>query len=828
MVVGDDEASALRVYARTGGAAVAEWNFGTGLGTGTNEVDLEASTRIGDTLYFIGSHSNKKDGSEQVSRENIFAVTVSGTGANTQFTYVGKNTELENALSAWDSSNAHGKGANYFGLTASSAVGVIPENLNGFSIEGMTASQDGTQLLLGFRAPQSDTSLRQKAIIVPVTLSGLITSGGTNTPTFGTPIELNLGGRGIRSIEKSVGGGYLILAGPSGSASTEVTNDFRLFRWDGTSNPATELNVNLDVLRDVTGGSFETIVDVLSTAQGTLVQLLQDNGDTIWPGKSVVSKDLPAAEQQFQGNWINIGADVTDTTAPTLASSSPADNGTNVAVNSNLVLKFDEAVKAGAGSFVIKKTSDNSIVETIAATDTKVTIAYNTVTINPTANLDTGTSYYLEASNTAITDHAGNAWAGLTGATAYDFTTLVPTPLPKVLITEVNSNSTGGDFFEIYNYGTTAIDLTGWKWDDDSANFSDSAAAVLSATTLSLNPGASLIVVNTTDAAAFRTAWGLSTGTAVIATGGPGLGSADAVALFDANGQLVTGFNYKTTTINASDGSVIQPVSRTDDSAVVAGHAGVAVGATAGANSVSAVWDGQSTTAPKYTYARTGQLGVLTQSPATNGVGSPGLSSTVITKIHDIQGSGATAALTGTLAIEGIVTRAFQGSTKLNGFYVQEEDADADSNSATSEGIFVYDPSGLFTGAVGRKVQVTGTVSEYTSSSTNIAGTGNSSLTQLTIASVVDLGAADLPSITNVVLPVVDTTALERYEGMLVNVSSSSGALTVTETFKLGRYGQVGLSGGDRLDQFTQVNAPSVTGYANYLANLQDNYIILG
>jgi len=201
-----------------------------------------------------------------------------------------------------------------------------------------------------------------------------------------------------------------------------------------------------------------------------------------------------------------------------------------------------------------------------------------------------------------------------------------------------------------------------------------------------------------------------------------------------------------------------------------------------------------------------------------------------VTLIHQIQGSGTTfnSAFAGSQTIEGVVVAAFQGSTQLNGFYVQEEDADADADAATSEGIFVYDPTGLFSGSVGSKVRVTGTVGEYTSSSANIAGTGNSSLTQLSsLTSVDNLGTVALPTVTNVVLPVVDASVLERYEGMLVNVSSSSGPLVVTETFKLGRYGQVGLSGGARLDQFTQVNAPSVTGYADYLANLQDNYIIL-
>jgi uncharacterized protein len=201
-----------------------------------------------------------------------------------------------------------------------------------------------------------------------------------------------------------------------------------------------------------------------------------------------------------------------------------------------------------------------------------------------------------------------------------------------------------------------------------------------------------------------------------------------------------------------------------------------------------------------------------------------------VTKIHNIQGSGSTfnTAFGGSQTIEGVVVGAFQGTTKLNGFYVQEEDADVDTDATTSEGIFVFDPTGLFTGAVGNKVRLTGTVGEFTSNSTSIAGTANSSLTQISnIANLVNLGNVALPTVTNIVLPVTSTADLERYEGTLVNISAGTNPLTVTETFKLGRFGQVGLSGGGRIDQYTQSNAPSVSGYANFLANLQDNYIIL-
>ncbi|MFM7407445.1 MAG: ExeM/NucH family extracellular endonuclease [Cuspidothrix sp.] len=202
------------------------------------------------------------------------------------------------------------------------------------------------------------------------------------------------------------------------------------------------------------------------------------------------------------------------------------------------------------------------------------------------------------------------------------------------------------------------------------------------------------------------------------------------------------------------------------------------------------------------------------------------------TYISDIQGTGSTfnTAFGGTQTIEGIVTRAFQGSSKLNGFYVQEEDADADGNSNTSEAIFVHDPSGLFSGNIGDKVRVTGTVAEFTS------GT-SSSLTQLTsLTNVTNLGASTLPSVTNIQLPVTGVSDLERYEGMLVNISAGSGNLTVTENFQLGRFGQVVLAadgasnqaGTDaRLDQYTQFNTPSVSGYAAYQAEIAKRKIYL-
>ncbi len=616
MVVGDDEASVLRVYHREGGAAVKEWNYSAVLGNG-GELDLEAGTRIGDTFYFTGSHSNNKSGAEQNNREHILAVKITGTGADTQFTYLGKHGGLEDQLVAWDQGNVHGKGANYFGFAASS-TGVIPENVNGFSIEGMTASQDGTKLLVAFRAPQTDANTRDKAVVLELAVAGLVDASGGAAPNVSAVHELNLGGRGIRSIEKAGDGSYLILAGPSGGASTDVTHDFRLFRWDGVGTTPTELDVNLDALRDGTGGSFESIVDVQSTAQGTLVQLLQDNGDSTWGG-ATASKDLPAAQQKFVGNWVQIGGNVSDSTGPVLASSTPADDAGSVGKAADIVLRFNEGVARGTGDFVIKKLSDNSVVATIAATDTtQVTVAFNTVTINPASDLEVGTAYYVEAAAGTLQDHYGNAWAGLSGNAQLNFTTSAA-PLPKLLITEINSNATPGDFFELYNYGSTEIDLSGWTWTDSAA---DPTKLGGFASGTKIAAGGKLVVAGeVTDATAFKAAWGLDANTAVVAVGGPGLGKGDGVVVLTGSGQVAAAINYSGTAFT-NNGTSIAPMAKTGGGAVTGSeHAGVAFGGTATA---SAVWDGLSTTNPTYKAAVVGELGAFAQTGTPANIGSPG------------------------------------------------------------------------------------------------------------------------------------------------------------------------------------------------------------
>src|SRR3954464_11953947 len=85
-----------------------------------------------------------------------------------------------------------------------------------------------------------------------------------------------------------------------------------------------------------------------------------------------------------------------------------------------------------------------------------------------------------------------------------------------------------------------------------------------------------------------------------------------------------------------------------------------------------------------------------------------------ITKIHDVQGNGAATPIPGaTVTVEGVVVANFQGANKLQGFFLQEEDADADADPATSEGILIFCGPCPTPVAEGQRVRATGTVSEF-------------------------------------------------------------------------------------------------------------------
>ena len=111
-------------------------------------------------------------------------------------------------------------------------------------------------------------------------------------------------------------------------------------------------------------------------------------------------------------------------TNPSLSSSSPSDNATDVALDANIVLNFSENVDIETGNITIKKTSDNSTFETIDVTSSYVTGTGSTqITINPSSNFDEEVEYYILIDATAFDDSESGSYAGISSTTALSFTT---------------------------------------------------------------------------------------------------------------------------------------------------------------------------------------------------------------------------------------------------------------------------------------------------------------------------------------------------------------------------------------------------------------------
>ncbi|MFZ0545856.1 MAG: ExeM/NucH family extracellular endonuclease [Candidatus Promineifilaceae bacterium] len=181
----------------------------------------------------------------------------------------------------------------------------------------------------------------------------------------------------------------------------------------------------------------------------------------------------------------------------------------------------------------------------------------------------------------------------------------------------------------------------------------------------------------------------------------------------------------------------------------------------------------------------------------------------VISFIHDIQGAGLSSPVAGSnVVIDGVVVGDFQNNASadsgdLNGFYVQEEDADADADALTSEGIFVFAP-GADDVSTGDHVRVRGDVSEYSTS-------GGSLMTEMSNVAVAACSTpAAMPAATEVTFPVTAVSDLERYEGMFVIFPQ---ALTISEYFNFDRFNETVLSLG-RQYQGTAVAEPGAPANA--------------
>ncbi len=263
----------------------------------------------------------------------------------------------------------------------------------------------------------------------------------------------------IRSLSRALtllGLGTLILSGCAGgnSSITDVTAPTVVSTEPNGNDTGVVLNKNViavfsePMLTDTINTSTFTVTGPNGAVNG-VVTLLSDTATfdptvnldpnaaytaTVTTGAQDMSSNRLAANKTWT---FSTGIAAGDTTPPTVISTDPAANATNVSRNQNVTATFSEPMNAGtinAASFTLKLQGGTLIPATVSYTG-------NTATLDPNATLAANT-LYVAAVSTAAKDSAGNA---MTIAKTWSFTTASAagdTTPPTVISTDPAANAT--------------------------------------------------------------------------------------------------------------------------------------------------------------------------------------------------------------------------------------------------------------------------------------------------------------------------------------------------------------------------------------------------
>lgn len=281
-IVANDEDNDLRVFDKNNPIELQRIKlseiFKDKIFDGNNlEIDIEGATRLGDKIFWTGSHSASKNGKARPSRHRLFAVNISSDEKTGKFIavpvgriYTELISELENEPRFKD-------------FKLNEAQDIKPKDIGGLSIEGLAATPTG-HLLIGFRNPllggqttPDKILINGKSLIVELINPLEVVEG--KPAKFAAPIILDLGGFGFRGLEyDNTRNRYLIVAGPYFDKQEVLSQnseaaEARLYLWSGkrADQPQLQKIINLS------GFNAETAFVYQKTG---IVQLFSDDGKT--------------------------------------------------------------------------------------------------------------------------------------------------------------------------------------------------------------------------------------------------------------------------------------------------------------------------------------------------------------------------------------------------------------------------------------------------------------------------------------------------------------------------------------------------------------------
>jgi hypothetical protein len=235
------------------------------------ECDLEGAAKLGDLIFWIGSHGRDARAKEKKERQVLFATKLSGVGKDAKLEIEGKiYTQLiddllkDSALSSFD---------------LAKAATLAPKHEGALNIESIAA--DGGKLWIGFRNPQSKA---KEALLVPLLNPTEIIREGVRAK-LGDPLLLDLGGLGVRDMV-AWNDGFLIIAGDFIDRFAPGAKPSRVFSWKSGTEPK-DIGVDFGDLNPEA---------IMIMHEGDTARILITSDDGRYPGRN--------GKNAFRGVWL--------------------------------------------------------------------------------------------------------------------------------------------------------------------------------------------------------------------------------------------------------------------------------------------------------------------------------------------------------------------------------------------------------------------------------------------------------------------------------------------------------------------------------------------
>ena len=289
-----------------------------------------------------------------------------------------------------------------------------------------------------------------------ISTSALTLNGGSIKDAGGYDATLTLATPGASD---SLGANKAIVIDTT-APSSPTTPDMTAGTDSGTSSTD---DITNDTTPTVTGTAEAGATVVLYDTNGTTsLGSATADGSGNWSITSTAlstgSHTLTTKATDAAGNVSVASSGLTitvDDTAPTLSSSNPADEAVSVAPSGDITLTFSEDIAKGYDEITLINVTTGATVETFDVLNGgNLTYSGNTVTLNPTSDLDEATTYAIRIDGNAVRDTAGNTYAGISDNTTLNFTTGVTDGAAPTFLAIQRGND------NVVNSATTSFTLT--------------------------------------------------------------------------------------------------------------------------------------------------------------------------------------------------------------------------------------------------------------------------------------------------------------------------------------------------------------------------------